>query len=134
MMNTPIARSPLRAATLALTLIASASAAQTTPTPTTPQTPQTESPKAKAERHGNPDREAQRAEMRERMQAADTNNDGQFSREEWLAAGRRDRGFDMMDSDKNGQLTRDELRTGMEQMRAMRGQGGRGPGPGNQPD
>lgn len=61
-------------------------------------------------------------EMRERLMAADTNKDGQWSREEWLAAGRRDRGFDMMDADKNGQITREELRAGMERMQGMRGQ------------
>lgn len=60
--------------------------------------------------------------MRERLMAADANNDGQWSLEEWRAAGRRDRGFEMMDADKNGQITRDELRSGMERMQAMRGQ------------
>lgn len=63
-----------------------------------------------------------RGEMRDRLMAADANKDDQWSREEWLAVGRRERGFEMMDADGNGQISREELRIGMERMQSMRGQ------------
>lgn len=60
------------------------------------------------------------AAMRERLMAMDTDHDGKFSKAEWLAAGRKERGFDMMDSNHDGYVTIDELRAGREKMRAMR--------------
>lgn len=53
--------------------------------------------------------------------AADKNSDGVLDKSEWLAAGRREQGFAFIDADKDGKLTRDEIRAGREKMRQMRG-------------
>ena len=45
------------------------------------------------------------ASPRERLIAADANKDGKWSKEEWLAAGRREMGFAMIDADKDGFVT-----------------------------
>ena len=49
------------------------------------------------------------AKAREMFIKADTNQDGALSLEEWKAAGRRDRGFAMIDADKDGKITYAEL-------------------------
>jgi hypothetical protein len=59
------------------------------------------------------------ASPRERLMAADANKDGKWSKEEWLAAGRREMGFTMLDADKDGFVTQPELMDGMKRMRAM---------------
>jgi len=59
------------------------------------------------------------ASPRERLIAADSNKDGKWSKEEWLAAGRREMGFAMIDADKDGFVTQPELAEGMKRMRAM---------------
>jgi len=79
----------------ALTLIAAAPALAQTPAPAAPATP------------------------RERLMAADANKDGKWSKAEWLAAGRREMGFAMIDADKDGFVTQPELAEGMKRMRAM---------------
>ena len=43
----------------------------------------------------------------------DTNHDGVLSLAEWTAAGRRERGFKMIDADGNGKLTPAELKAAM---------------------
>ena len=65
------------------------------------------------------------ASPRERLLAADANKDGKWSKEEWLAAGRREMGFNMIDADKDGFVTQPELIEGMKRMQAM----GMGPAP-----
>ncbi|WP_426164093.1 hypothetical protein [Sandarakinorhabdus sp. DWP1-3-1] len=61
------------------------------------------------------------AEARAKLVAADTNKDGKWDRAEWLAAGRREMGFRLLDADKDGFVSQDELKSGMERMRAMQG-------------
>ncbi len=63
---------------------------------------------------------AGRQEARAKMIAADTNKDGKWDKAEWLAAGRREMGFTFMDADKDGFVTPEEMKAGMEKMRAMR--------------
>jgi hypothetical protein len=61
---------------------------------------------------------SQRENMAARFTAMDT--DGKVSKAEWLAGGRKERGFDMMDADHDGFLTMDEIKSGRAKMRAMR--------------
>jgi EF hand len=56
---------------------------------------------------------------RDRLVAADANKDGKWSKEEWLAAGRREMGFSLLDANKDGFVTQPELAEGMQRMRAM---------------
>ena len=67
-----------------------------------------------------PDAAPDRAEMRARLAAMDTDHDGRWSKAEWLAGGRRERGFDRLDANHDGFVTTDELRAGMAAMRAAR--------------
>ncbi len=50
------------------------------------------------------------AKAKAKFQAMDTNGDGMISKPEWLAAGRRERGFAFVDADHNGEVTIEELR------------------------
>lgn len=59
------------------------------------------------------------SEAGQRLMAADANKDGKWSKEEWLAAGRREMGFSLLDADKDGFVSRPELAEGMKRMRAM---------------
>ena len=61
------------------------------------------------------------ADARARLMAADANKDGKWDKAEWLAAGRREMGFNMIDTDKDGFVTQPELKIGMDRMRAMQG-------------
>ena len=51
---------------------------------------------------------------------ADSNRDGSLTLAEWTAAGRRERGFKMIDADGDGKVTPGELRAAM----AKYGRGG----------
>jgi hypothetical protein len=59
-------------------------------------------------------------EARAKMIAADANKDGKWDKAEWLAAGRRERGFTFMDTDSDGFVTQAELKDGMAKMQARR--------------
>ncbi len=50
------------------------------------------------------------AKAKAKFQTMDTNGDGMISKPEWLAAGRRERGFAFIDTDHNGEVTVEELR------------------------
>lgn len=60
------------------------------------------------------------ATMRTRLMAMDTDHDGRWSKAEWLAGGRKERGFDLMDTDHDGYLTMAELTAGRARMQALR--------------
>ena len=59
------------------------------------------------------------ASPRERLIAADANKDGKWSKDEWLAAGRREMGFNLLDADKDGFVSQAELMEGMKRMQSM---------------
>ena len=50
--------------------------------------------------------------------AWDKNADGGIDKTEWLAAGRKEARFTAADADGDGQITLDELKTGMGKMKA----------------
>ena len=58
-------------------------------------------------------------DMRARLIAMDTDHDGRWSKAEWLAGGRKERGFEFMDANHDGYLTPEELRAGRDRMKAM---------------
>jgi hypothetical protein len=83
---------------LGLALIAAAPALAQTPPPVAPAAPPT---------------------ARQRLMAADANKDGKWNKQEWLAAGRREMGFSMADTNSDGFVNQAELAEGIKRMRAM---------------
>lgn len=60
--------------------------------------------------------------LQERLQAADTDNDGYIDRAEADAKlPRLAKNFDQLDTDKDGRLSRDEMRQAAELLRQRRG-------------
>lgn len=55
--------------------------------------------------------------------AWDKNADGVVDKAEWVAAGRKEERFAMVDADGDGKVTVEELKTAMSKMRANRPQG-----------
>jgi hypothetical protein len=53
-----------------------------------------------------------------KLMAMDTDHDGKWSKAEWLAGGRKERSFDLMDTNHDGFLTVEELKTGRAKMKA----------------
>jgi hypothetical protein len=93
------------------TMVSAAAGAQPAPPVTTdaaPPAPPARSPEAMQE-------------ARAKLMAADANKDGKWDKKEWLAAGRRERGFEFMDADKDGFVTQAEMKDGMARMQAMGG-------------
>ncbi|MFN0160402.1 MAG: hypothetical protein ACKVQQ_04170 [Burkholderiales bacterium] len=75
---------------------------------------------------GRADRQARKAERQARFKAADTNGDGALSRAEVDAAGLKGlaRRFDTIDGNKDGRVTREEMRTARQARKGKRGQRG----------
>ena len=69
------------------------------------------------------------------IKAWDKNADGVVDKAEWVAAGRPEDRFAMVDADKDGKITAEELTTAMARMRANRpqGEGGAPPAPPAEP-
>ncbi len=60
------------------------------------------------------------SDARAKLMATDTDHDGKFSKAEWVAAGHKERGFDMMDANHDGFVTTDEVKAGRAKIKAMR--------------
>lgn len=61
------------------------------------------------------------------IKAWDKNADGVVDKDEWVAAGRPEARFAMVDADKDGKITAEELTTAMARMRAGQQGGGAPP-------
>lgn len=59
----------------------------------------------------------------------DANGDGAVDKAEWTGAGRPEDRFAMIDGDKDGKITLDEMKAAFEKMRQRRMQQGDGPPP-----
>ena len=59
--------------------------------------------------------------------AWDKNADGVVDKAEWVAAGRKEARFALVDTDSDGKVTVDELKTAMGKMKARRAQQGDAP-------
>jgi opacity protein-like surface antigen len=57
------------------------------------------------------------------IKAWDKNGDGGVDKSEWMAAGRSESHFAVVDADKDGKISAEELTTAMARMRANRPQG-----------
>lgn len=64
----------------------------------------------------------------------DANSDGVVDKAEWTGAGRPEDRFAMIDADKDGKITLDEMKAAFEKMRQRRAQQGDGPPPGPPPE
>lgn len=61
----------------------------------------------------------QAGDARAKLMAADADKDGKWDKAEWLAAGRRERGFAFLDADKDGFVSQPELKEGMAKLQAI---------------
>ncbi len=61
--------------------------------------------------------EDQRFAIEDELAKMDTNHDGQWSKAEWLASGRLEATFDTLDHNKDGVLTRQEIRSNYSKLR-----------------
>ncbi|HWW25343.1 MAG TPA: EF-hand domain-containing protein [Caulobacter sp.] len=52
------------------------------------------------------------------LKAWDKNGDGEIDKDEWLAAGRKEKRFVQADTDGDGKISLEELRAGMARMKA----------------
>lgn len=59
-------------------------------------------------------------EIRAKLIAMDTDKDGRWSLDEWLAGGRKQRGFQFMDADRDGYLSAAEIRAARTKVLAAR--------------
>jgi hypothetical protein len=64
-----------------------------------------------------------------RFAAMDTNKDGTISKDEWVAAGRREQGFDRIDANHDGKITPEEMAAARPARRGGGGGGGAPPAP-----
>ncbi len=64
-------------------------------------------------------REQKLAWMNARAKAADTNDDGKLTLEEWTTAGGKRAGFDALDHNKDAVLTRQEFRSNARMLKAF---------------
>jgi hypothetical protein len=89
--------------------------------PAPAQTPQAQTPQAQTAQAAAPTlpNTANGSDQIAKLLAADANKDGKWDLAEWLAAGRRERGFRFLDTNKDGFLTADEIKAGVERLRAM---------------
>ena len=58
------------------------------------------------------------------FKAWDKNADGFVTKDEWVAAGRKEARFALVDTDSDGKITVEELKTAMSKMKARPQQGG----------
>jgi EF hand len=56
-----------------------------------------------------PEQKAKAEAAAKQLMAADANKDGKWDKAEWKAAGRRPIGFDKVNTDKDGFVSKDEL-------------------------
>lgn len=93
-----------------------ANAQSTTPAPSTvegPPMPVAQEPSAAPAAPG--------TRFAEAMAKMDPNGDGAITLAEWTGAGRRDRGFKMLDDNSDGKLTMEEIKSGIAKLRSARG-------------
>ncbi len=64
-------------------------------------------------------REQKLAYIRDQLRKADTNGDEKISKDEWLAAGGKQAGFERLDTNRDDILTLQELRSNSRKLKAF---------------